>query len=368
MMKNNHIISYAQNREDIILSGFFDNDENGFYVDVGAEHPTNLSVTKLFYDKGWNGINIEPIRREYKLFEKERPRDINLNIGIANKEGNLSFREYEGSGYSTFSEVEKKNHLLDKELTVKKFKDYLVNVVPLKNVFKKYKISSIQFIKIDVEGFEYEVLKSNDWEKYRPEVICIEANHINDDWRPFLKKQKYKMVFFDGLNEYYTDINTDRDQKFNYIEDIIYKEPIINSLLLEDYRIYEIEKKALENDLLLASKELDEAQNLVKKLQNELNEISSLKKHIKRTAKFILNIIDNKITNILDNKTTDLRPSKLKYSSENNITELLNLSLKYDKINLYKFNKKTHSSIALLVYKSFKKIFINTYKLLRGNL
>lgn len=103
-------ISYAQNREDIILSGFFDINKKGFYVDIGAFHPEEDSVTKIFYDKGWQGINIEPNPRLYRLFEKSRKEDINLNIGISDKEGELLFREYpDAEGYLLFLPQCKKN-------------------------------------------------------------------------------------------------------------------------------------------------------------------------------------------------------------------------------------------------------------------
>ena len=90
---DNYQISYSENHEDIILAGFFNKNIRGFYVDVGANHPEDKSITKLFYDMGWDGINIEPIPRLYKLFEKQRTRDINLNIGISDQPGRLTFRE-----------------------------------------------------------------------------------------------------------------------------------------------------------------------------------------------------------------------------------------------------------------------------------
>src|SRR6185312_9435381 len=80
-----------------------------------------------------------------------------------------------------------------------------VAVMPLAQVLADNQVASIQFMKIDVEGLEYEVLDSNDWSTYRPEVICIEANHVKKDWRPILRKAQYTLVFHDGLNDYYLD-------------------------------------------------------------------------------------------------------------------------------------------------------------------
>ena len=98
------LVSYAQNREDIILSAFFPDLNDGFYVDVGANHPISDSVTKLFYDKGWRGINIEPIKSLHKKLEKDRPEDINLAVGVSSKNGTAKFSEFDIDGLSTFSD------------------------------------------------------------------------------------------------------------------------------------------------------------------------------------------------------------------------------------------------------------------------
>src|SRR3989338_356894 len=102
MMDPNSFITYAQNREDLILAAFLDGVKKGFYVDIGAAHPVIDSVTKYFYERGWSGFNIEPIKRQYELFEKQRKRDINLNCGVGAEEATLVLREYVGmEGRST---------------------------------------------------------------------------------------------------------------------------------------------------------------------------------------------------------------------------------------------------------------------------
>src|SRR4051812_9289860 len=98
------LISYAQNREDIILNAFFKDIKDGFYIDVGANDPVHESVTKLFYLKGWRGINIEPSENLHRRLLADRPRDINLKLGVSDHDGELKFREYLlGDGLSTFS-------------------------------------------------------------------------------------------------------------------------------------------------------------------------------------------------------------------------------------------------------------------------
>jgi uncharacterized membrane protein len=79
------VVSYAQSREDILLAAFFADDEIGFYVDVGACHPVLHSVTKYLYDRGWRGMNIEPLPAGAAAFAKGRPRDINLQLGISDE-------------------------------------------------------------------------------------------------------------------------------------------------------------------------------------------------------------------------------------------------------------------------------------------
>jgi len=191
---------YAQYNEDIVLQALLPDVKKGFYVDVGANHETYHSVTKYFYNKGWSGINIEPIPRLIAKFRKTRPRDANLQLAVSLRRSTLELRDYpEHDGLSTLSIDSKK----DPSKVALPHNDYLVEVDSLKNIFKNQKVKAIDFLKIDVEGYEFEVLKSNDWDKYRPTVICIEANHRIRDWVSYLEKKHYKRVIFDGLNEYY---------------------------------------------------------------------------------------------------------------------------------------------------------------------
>lgn len=223
-------ISYAQNREDYIIEGFFPDIKGGFYVDVGANDPTEDSVTKIFYQKGWRGINIEPVEEKIKLLKKHRPKDINIGVGVADKTGELSFREYIGAGMSTFSESLKDAYKEDKNPNLTKFIDIIVPVETLADVFKKNLPSqqTIHYMKVDVEGFEYEALTGNNWARYRPELLCIEAEHVKKDWRPLLKENRYSQVFFDGLNEYYLrEESIHRVKLFSYPEAMLSGEQII---------------------------------------------------------------------------------------------------------------------------------------------
>jgi len=215
------VVSYAQNREDVILAAFFPDVERGFYIDLGAYHPTHDSVSKYFYDRGWYGINVEPNKKLYKQLVIERPNDTNLQIGVADKAGELTYREYEdGEGLSTFSTAMQKNYLNDKTTPTGHYKDHNISVKTLAEICAEQKVKAIHWLKVDIEGFEYEALSGNDWQQYRPEVICIEANHIVKDWRSLLKQHGYQLVFFDGLNEYYA-ASAERAAKFSYVDDVI---------------------------------------------------------------------------------------------------------------------------------------------------
>jgi FkbM family methyltransferase len=178
--------------------------QKGFYVDVGANDPVIDSVTKLLYDEGWSGVNIEPIKRHFVDLQRLRPRDTNLQIGLSDASGRLKFTEYpDGDGLSTFDvsmqTLYKKG---EHSFPTKKTKSYEVPVETLKHVMEEVDPPHIHFLKIDVEGYEYNVIKGYDW-RVLPELICIEANHIGEDWRPLLSKRGYSLVFFDGINNYY---------------------------------------------------------------------------------------------------------------------------------------------------------------------
>lgn len=260
-------IYYAQNREDIILESFFGDMKKGFYVDVGACHPDDASVTKRFYLKGWHGINIEPQTNLHELFVRDRERDINLNIGVGDKKGSLTLRSYiYNQGLSSVVAAVMNEHESFASKS-ERFEDVEIEIKTLEDIFKANRVKSIQFLKIDVEGYEYEVLAGNNWSKFRPEVLCIEANHIVKDWRPILAKNSYDHVFFDGLNEYYVDSNTDRAEKFHFVDHLLLK--LRGGIAAEDYdKIVELklEVEELNSSLKSKSVELESVKQLTKKL------------------------------------------------------------------------------------------------------
>ncbi|WP_271575098.1 FkbM family methyltransferase [Bradyrhizobium sp. CCBAU 11361] len=209
------MISYSQNFEDVILARLFQGQASGFYIDVGAWDPTRHSVTRHFYDLGWTGINIEPVSRQFQLFAEERPRDRNLNVAVADLAGRLRF--YECKQLTSLSTA---NETQAGELQRAGYEviSYEVPVVTLEEVIAGCGDRVIDFLKIDVEGFEETVLRGLDLRTRRPRVLVIEAtlpsvkiedwDQIDrirnwDDWEPAILAADYELAWYDGLSRFY---------------------------------------------------------------------------------------------------------------------------------------------------------------------
>ena len=166
--------SYSQEGEDLILLREFYGIDNGFYVDVGAYHPKRFSNTYLFYKKGWRGINIDARPGSMFSFNKQRPRDINLEIPIADKEQELTFYTFNEPAVSGF--LEELSLERAKKDGYKILKSEKLKTKKLSRVLDQYLPAGIEisFLSIDVEGFDYNVVLSNNWDKYRPGIILIE--------------------------------------------------------------------------------------------------------------------------------------------------------------------------------------------------
>jgi FkbM family methyltransferase len=194
------MISYAQNHEDVLLQRAFPDAKDGFYIDVGANEPIADSVTKHFYERGWHGINIEPGIGPYERLCADRKNDINLNVGLSIREATAELIEFPANpGLSTFSSelASKWSHMLELE-SIKR----TVPVMTLAQVCEAYVDRPIDFLKIDVEGYEREVIEGGDWGRWRPRVILIEATWP-ERWEHLIVAADYVFVIFDGLNRYY---------------------------------------------------------------------------------------------------------------------------------------------------------------------
>ena len=192
------LVSYAQNREDLYLYALL-GDGPGFYVDVGANHPSVDSVTRFFYERGWHGINIEPNADLIRQLSVERPRDINLNLGISDHAGQMTLRVFtDAHGLSTFDP----DLMTRQSVANPRFEDRPVKVECLASVLDQHDVSVIDFMKVDTEGHEMSVLAGNDWSLFRPRCLVIEGG-AHDAYIPYLLEQGYHQEFFDGLNFYF---------------------------------------------------------------------------------------------------------------------------------------------------------------------
>lgn len=321
------VVSYAQNREDRILEAFFKDVHDGFYVDIGANHPLKHSVTKLFYMQGWRGIHVEPNESLAAMLRFDRPEDTILNVGVSEKSGTLAFTEYANHGLSTFSSEMKEDYKQHTSSFTDTFREYEVPVRTLSEIFAEQKPKHIHFMKVDVEGYEYEVLAGNNWSKYRPEVICIESNHIVKDWRPLLKQQKYTKVFNDGLNDYYlSEEASKREKDFSYAISLLESGEIVNEAVYEKILL-------AEQNQALAELRLDEvnAQKIRAEFQANWYENAPLSWMIRKTAKAIDRAISNrlKIDNLTSNAVFDLG-AKVSQGDYTSVADLKRLQRSYE--------------------------------------
>ena len=193
--------SFSQEGEDLLLKRIFEHKKNGFYIDVGAHHPFRFSNTYLFYKKGWKGINLDAMPNSMKIFEKYRPRDINLEIPVGKDGEKLVYYIFNEPALNTFDKnrieaiVSKSVYTLIREMEIQ--------IRSLKSILDEYlpKGQNIDFMSIDVEGLDFEVLKSNDWKKYRPEILLVESlgggggidDFIKSEIYLFLQDQDYQL-------------------------------------------------------------------------------------------------------------------------------------------------------------------------------
>jgi FkbM family methyltransferase len=169
--------SYSQEGEDMIYRSFFEGRKKykGFYVDVGAHHPYRFSNTLYFYKKGWRGINIEPTPGADKLFKIFRKRDINVNAGININAGLLPFYCFNEPALNSFAKDISETRAASTKYSVTKVIN--VKTMPLAQILDDYLPAgqTIDFLNIDAEGFDLEVLKSNNWSIYKPLFVIVEV-------------------------------------------------------------------------------------------------------------------------------------------------------------------------------------------------
>ena len=178
--------SYSQYGEDVYAISKFRNKRDGFYVDVGAYHPHLYSVTYALYKKGWRGITIDPNPITKILFHIFRPRDTFVCTGVG--KGARVYKQFDDGAYNTFVEEEGGQVLR-----------------PLADILSENHVSSIDFMNIDVEGMDLEVLQSHNWD-IPPKVIAVEAE-VGSPVQKYLEEKGYVLNGLLGLTLFFSLLN-----------------------------------------------------------------------------------------------------------------------------------------------------------------
>ena len=199
------IISYAQNFEDVMLWRALKHVENGFYIDLGAQDPLVDSVSLAFHERGWKGIHVEPTPHYAQLLRAQRPGDTVIEAAVSDEGDLLTFFEIPDTGISTadpqIAQQHRERGFVVREITVPS--------VRLSSIFKSCGKQDIHWMKIDVEGFEWNALTSWGKATARPWIVVVESTlpmtqiESHRQWEPMLLRRGYTPAYFDGLNRYY---------------------------------------------------------------------------------------------------------------------------------------------------------------------
>jgi FkbM family methyltransferase len=201
------IISYAQRFEDLCLMRCFGLRSEGFYIDIGSGHPVYDNMSFAFYLQGWRGVTVEPNPWLARLSRAVRPRDRHIEAVIGPAVGEATFHLVDDfHGLSTMIE----SHARSARMQFGKASQAIVvPMTTLEELCERHAPGSIDFLKVDVEGAEQDVLLNGNWQKHRPKVVIVEAlapytlAPAWQGWEPFLEKHGYRYVWFDSLNRYY---------------------------------------------------------------------------------------------------------------------------------------------------------------------
>ena len=201
--------SYSQNQEDLFINDYFKNIDNGFYLDIGCYHPIKYSNTALLYNRGWQGINIDMNQTSIDLFNILRKKDKNICATISSS--NKEVTQYIDHLYSPVNTIDKNfSQVISKKFQTKPFSEKKIFTNTFTEIVKKYEIQiiKIDFLNIDVEGHDYEVLKGIDLLNIKPKIICIEVdNHeknlSNEKIKNYLIKLNYKIIKRIGFNVFF---------------------------------------------------------------------------------------------------------------------------------------------------------------------
>lgn len=209
--------SFSQMGEDRKLHALLGHRKHGFYIDVGAYRPIIHSNSYYFYIRGWRGVTVEPQTRHADWHRSTRPRDTQLSVGVGREHGTMTFYEMDPGSLSTFcrDEAERVAQMPGHEIV----STHDVEIMPLSAIFEQHApAEGVDFLSVDAEGFEEEVLGSNDWERHRPTVVVVESAAYEAEptvrpaererlrvLREYFAKIDYQMAWDNGLNSIFRD-------------------------------------------------------------------------------------------------------------------------------------------------------------------
>ena len=201
--------TYSQFKEDLFINQYFKNIENGFFVDIGCFHPIKYSNTARLYNKGWSGLNIDINQTSIDLFNMIRKRDQNYCAAISNENNDVIY--YIDHHFSPINSINKKffdtnsKNFSDENYTKKEIKTYRFLDFIKKN---KIILKNIDFLNIDAESHDFEILQGFDFKKINIQLICIEMfddkNKVNEfKFKNYLKKFNYEHINSIGPNGFF---------------------------------------------------------------------------------------------------------------------------------------------------------------------
>lgn len=262
------MISYAQNFEDVMLERVFKQQATGFYIDIGVWDATSDSVTKHFYDKGWSGINVEPLADNFQRIAAARPRDINLNRAASSHPGPLVFHHVRDTGLSS-SRTDYADRHAGMGFDVS---EITVPTKTLKDICAEHAAANdVDFLKIDIEGAEADVINSGDWDNHRPCIAVAEATLPSSpiesfsDWEPVLLEHGYEFSYFDGHNRFYYREEEPQLRDFFRVPPNVFDDFML-------YRAYAAEQdvNGLERQLRSAMQQVNEFEKLRKTILGKI--------------------------------------------------------------------------------------------------
>lgn len=193
--------TFSQHGEDRYIADYFESRGKGFYLDIGASHPFRISNTYSLYRAGWRGVTVEPIPRLAKLHRRWRGRDELLAVAVGTTNGTVDFFEMTPSVLSTLDHAVAERYITEGKAVL--YRRYPIKVMAVNEVFEyATAIAPIDFVSIDIEGLDVSVVAAVDFDRFRPELICIEVNDsaVRDAATQLFARARYKVLDQLGCN------------------------------------------------------------------------------------------------------------------------------------------------------------------------